>query len=102
LGVTSAQRSPALPDVPAVAETVPGYEASAWFGASAPKGTPAYAIARLNREFNAALADPAMRARLADLGGVPIPGTPEQFWALHRMETERWAKVVQASGARAE
>jgi len=102
LGVTSAQRSPALPDVPAVAETVPGYEASAWFGASAPKGTPAYAIARLNREFNAALADPAMRARLADLGGVPIPGTPEQFWALHRMETERWAKVVQASGAKAD
>lgn len=102
LGVTSAQRSPALPDVPAVGETVPGYEASAWFGASAPKGTPAYAIARLNREFNAALADPAMRARLAELGGVPIPGTPEQFWALHRMETERWAKVVQASGARAE
>ncbi|MFL6692253.1 MAG: tripartite tricarboxylate transporter substrate binding protein, partial [Ramlibacter sp.] len=83
----------ALPDVPAVAETVPGYEASAWFGASAPKGTPAYAIARLNREFNAAL---------ADLGGVPIPGTPEEFWVLHRMETERWAKVVQASGAKAE
>ena len=102
LGVTSAQRSPALPDVPAVAETVPGYEASAWFGASAPKGTPAYAIARLNREFNAALADPAMRAKLADLGGVPIPGTPEQFWALHRMETERWAKVVQSSGAKAD
>lgn len=102
LGVTSAQRSPALPDVPAIAETVPGYEASAWFGASAPKDTPAYAIARLNREFNAALADPALRARLADLGGVPIPGTPEQFWALHRMETERWAKAVQASGARAE
>ena len=102
LGVTSAQRSPALPDVPAVAETVPGYEASAWFGASAPKDTPAYAIARLNREFNAALADPAMRARLADLGGVPIPGTPEQFWALHRMETERWAKAVQASGAKAD
>lgn len=102
LAVTSAQRSPALPDVPAVAETVPGYEASAWFGASAPKGTPAYAIARLNREFNAALADPAMRAKLADLGGVPIPGTPEQFWALHRMETERWAKVVQSSGARLE
>lgn len=102
LGVTSAQRSPALPDVPAIAETVPGYEASAWFGAAAPKGTPAYAIARLNREFNAALADPVVRARLADLGGVPIPGTPEEFWALQRMETERWAKVVQSSGAKAE
>ncbi|HTH78784.1 MAG TPA: tripartite tricarboxylate transporter substrate binding protein [Ramlibacter sp.] len=98
LGVTSAQRSPALPDVPAIGEVVPGYEASAWFGASAPKGTPAYAIARLNKEINAALADPGMKARLADLGGVPIPGTPEQFWAIHRMETEKWAKVVKGIG----
>ena len=102
LGVTSAQRSPALPDVPVVADTVPGYEASAWFGASAPKGTPAAAIARLNREINAALADPAMRAKFADLGGVPIGGTPEQFWAIHKMETEKWAKIVQSSGAKAE
>jgi tripartite-type tricarboxylate transporter receptor subunit TctC len=102
LGVTTAQRSPALPDVPAVAETVPGYEASAWFGAAAPKGTPREAIDRLNREFNAALADPAMKAKLADLGGVPIPGTPEDFWALHRMETEKWAKIVQFSGAKAD
>jgi tripartite-type tricarboxylate transporter receptor subunit TctC len=102
LGVTSAQRSPALPDVPTVAETVPGYEASAWFGAAAPKGTPAAAIARLNSEFNAALADPAMKAKLADLGGVPIPGTPEQFWAIHRMETEKWAKIVKFSGAKVE
>jgi tripartite-type tricarboxylate transporter receptor subunit TctC len=102
LGVTSAQRSPALPDVPAVAEVVPGYEASAWFGVAVPKGTPAAAIARLNREVNAALADPVMKARLADLGGVPIVGTPEQFWAIHRMETEKWAKIVQFSGAKAE
>jgi len=102
LAVTSTQRSPALPDVPTVSETVPGYEASAWFGVAAPKGTPAAVVARLNREVNAALADPAMRARLADLGGVPIPGTPEQFWTLHRAETEKWAKVVQASGAKAE
>jgi tripartite-type tricarboxylate transporter receptor subunit TctC len=102
LGVTTAQRSPVLPDVQTVAESVPGYEASAWFGAAAPKGTPAYAIERLNREINAALADPGMRARLADLGGVPIPGTPEQFWALHRMETEKWARIVQFSGAKAE
>ena len=102
LGVTSAQRSPALPDVPAISEVVPGYEASAWFGAAAPKGTPAAAIARLNREFNAALADPAMKAKLADLGGVPIAGTPEQFWAIHRMETEKWAKIVQFSGAKAD
>jgi tripartite-type tricarboxylate transporter receptor subunit TctC len=102
LGVTTAQRSPALPDVPAIAEVVPGYEASAWFGAAAPKGTPREAIDRLNREFNAALADPAMKAKLADLGGVPIPGTPEDFWALHRMETEKWAKIVQFSGAKAD
>ena len=102
LGVTSAQRSPALPDVPTVAETVPGYEASAWFGASAPKGTPRAVIDRLNREFNAALADPVMKAKLADLGGVPIPGTPEDFWKIHRMETEKWAKIVQFSGAKAE
>ena len=102
LGVTTAKRSPALPDVPAVAEFVPGYEASAWFGAAAPKGTPAAAIERLNKEINAALADPGMKAKLADLGGVPIPGTPDQFWALHKMETEKWAKVVQLSGAKVE
>jgi len=102
MAVTSAQRSPVLPDVPAVAETVPGYEASAWFGAAAPKGTPPAAIARLNREINAMLADPAMKARFADLGGVPIGGTPEQFWAIHKMETEKWARIVQFSGAKAE
>jgi len=102
LAVTSAQRSPALPDVPTVAETVPGYEASAWFGMAAPKGTPPAVIARLNREINAALADPTMKAKLADLGGVPIGGTPEQFWAIHKMETEKWAKIVQFSGAKVE
>jgi tripartite-type tricarboxylate transporter receptor subunit TctC len=89
-----------MPDVPTVADTVPGYEASAWFGVAVPKGTPAAAIARLNREVNAALADPVMKAKLADLGGVPIAGTPEQFWAIHRMETEKWAKIVQFSGAK--
>jgi tripartite-type tricarboxylate transporter receptor subunit TctC len=102
LGVTSAQRSPALPDVPAVGEVVPGYEASAWFGMSAPKGTPPAVIARLNHEINAALADPVMKAKLADLGGVPLPGTPEQFWEIHKMETEKWAKIVQFSGAKVE
>lgn len=102
LAVTSAQRSPALPDVPTVSEAVPGYEASAWFGVTVPKGTPAAIVARLNRELNAAFDDPGMRAKLADLGGVPMRGTPEQFWAEHRMETEKWAKVVQFSGAKVE
>ena len=101
LAVTSAQRSPAL-DVPTVAETVPGYEASAWFGLAVPKGTPRPVIDRINREVNAALADPEMRAKLANLGGVPIAGTPEQFWAIHKMETEKWAKIVQFSGAKAD
>ena len=102
LGVTTAKRSPALPDVPTVAETVPGYEASAWFGMSVPKGTPREIVMKLNREINAALADAGMRAKLADLGGVPIPGTPEEFWKTHAMETEKWAKVVKFSGAKAE
>lgn len=102
LGVTSAQRSPALPDVPAVSEVVPGYEASAWFGVAVPKGTPRAIIDRINREVNAALEDPQMKAKLADLGGVPIPGTPEDFWKIHRMETEKWAKIVQFSGAKVE
>jgi tripartite-type tricarboxylate transporter receptor subunit TctC len=101
LAVTSAQHSPAL-DVPTVGETVPGYEASAWFGIAVPKGTPAAAVARLNREINAGLADPGLKAKLADLGGVPIAGTPEQFWALHKSETEKWAKIVHFSGAKAE
>jgi tripartite-type tricarboxylate transporter receptor subunit TctC len=102
LGVTTAKRSPTLPDVPTVAETVPNYEASAWFGMGAPKGTPREIVMKLNREINAALADPGMRAKLADLGGIPIGGTPEDFWKVHTMETEIWAKVVKFSGAKAE
>jgi tripartite-type tricarboxylate transporter receptor subunit TctC len=102
LAVTTAKRSAALPDVPTVAETVPGYEASAWFGMAVPKGTPRPIIDRLNREVNAALADPGMKAKLAELGGDPIAGTPEAFWKLHAMETEKWAKVVKFSGAKVE
>jgi tripartite-type tricarboxylate transporter receptor subunit TctC len=102
LAVTTATRSPALPDVPTVAETVPGYEASAWFGMAVPKGTPAPIIEKLNREVNAALADAGMKAKLAELGGVPIAGTPADFWKLHTMETEKWAKVVKFSGAKVE
>jgi tripartite-type tricarboxylate transporter receptor subunit TctC len=100
LGVTTLKRSPQLPDVPTVGETVKGYEASAWFGMGAPKGTPANVVAKLNREINEALADPKMKARLAELGGDPIAGTPAEFWAIHTAETEKWAKVVKASGAK--
>ncbi len=100
LGVTTAKRSPALPDVPAIAESVPGYEASAWFGMSVPRGTPAAIVMRVNREFNETLQEPKMQQKLADLGGVSIPGTPEQFWVLHTMETEKWAKVVKFAGVK--
>jgi len=100
LGVTTLKRSPQLPDVPTVGETVKGYEASAWFGMGAPKGTPANVVAKLNREINEALADLKMKARLAELGGDPIAGTPAEFWAIHTAETEKWAKVVKASGAK--
>ena len=102
LGVTTATRSAQLPNVPTVAETVPGYEASAWFGMGAPKGTPADIVAKLNREINDALADPKMKARLAELGGTSIAGTPADFWKIHTYETEKWAKVVKSSGARVE
>jgi tripartite-type tricarboxylate transporter receptor subunit TctC len=102
LAVTTSKRSAAWPDVPTVAESVPGYEASAWFGMAVPKGTPPAIVEKLNREVNAALADPGMKAKLADLGGDPIPGTPEAFWKLHAMETEKWAKVVKVSGAKVE
>jgi tripartite-type tricarboxylate transporter receptor subunit TctC len=102
LAVTTAKRSSALPDVPTVADTVSGYEASAWFGMSVPKGTPPAIVTRLNSEINAALADAGMKAKFAELGGDPIPGTPAAFWKLHAMETEKWAKVVKFSGAKAE
>jgi tripartite-type tricarboxylate transporter receptor subunit TctC len=102
LAVTTAERSPALPDVPTVAETIPGYEASAWFGVGAPKHTPAEVIARLNKEVNAILDDPAMVKRLADLGGTPLRLSPGQFGNLIADETEKWRKVVEFSGAKIE
>jgi tripartite-type tricarboxylate transporter receptor subunit TctC len=94
LGVTTAQRSSALPDVPTIGETVPGYEASAFFGMGVPKNTPADVIARLNREVNAALQDPKVTARLADLGGTLMPGTPEDFGRIVAEETAKWEKVI--------
>jgi tripartite-type tricarboxylate transporter receptor subunit TctC len=99
LAVTTEKRSDALPDVPTVAETVPGYEASAWFGMGAPKDTPPEIIAVLNKAINEALADPNIKARLADFGGVPMGGTPADFGKIVVDETEKWRKVVEFAGA---
>jgi tripartite-type tricarboxylate transporter receptor subunit TctC len=98
LAVTTETRSPQLPDVPTVAETVKGYEASAWFGVGAPKNTPRPIIEKLNKEINAILAEPAMKARLDELGGVPLIGTPEDFGKIIQSETDKWAKVVEFAG----
>jgi tripartite-type tricarboxylate transporter receptor subunit TctC len=102
IAVTTAVREKSLPDVPAVAETVPGYEASAWFGMAVPKGTPRPIIDKLNKTINEALADPGVQAKLAELGGTLIPGTPEDFGKVIASETDKWAKVVKATGATAE
>jgi tripartite-type tricarboxylate transporter receptor subunit TctC len=102
LAVTTLARSDALPEVPSVADFVPGYEASAVGGFGAPKGTPREIVDRLNAEINAALADPGIKARLADLGGTPLPGTPADFKKLIAGETEKWAKVIRAENIKAE
>jgi tripartite-type tricarboxylate transporter receptor subunit TctC len=102
LAVTSAQRSPELPGVPTVAETVPGYEATAWFGLGMPKGSPREAIDRINASVNAAFNDPAMLKRFSELGGTPIQGSPEEFGKVIAAETAKWEKVVISSGAKAE
>ena len=100
LAVTTATRSDALPDVPVVADFVPGYEASTWSGVGVPKGTPAEIIDKLNKEVNAALADPKIKARLADMGGMLLPGSPADFGKMIAEETEKWGKVVKFSGAK--
>ncbi len=100
LAVTSATRSPVLPDLPTVGDFVPGYEASAFFGVCAPRDTPAEIVERLNREINDALADPRMQARLADLGGTAMPGTSASFGKLFADETEKWARVVKLAGVK--
>jgi len=102
LAVTTVTRSEALPDVPTVGDFVPGFEASGAFGVGAPKGTPAGIIERLNQEINAGLVDPRIRARLTDLGGMVLAGSPADFGKLIAEETEKWAKVVKFSGARPE
>jgi len=98
LAVTTATRSPELPDVPTVAETIPGYEASALFGMGAPIKTPPEIIAKLNREINEVLAEPEIKKRLTELGGEPLISTPEAFGAMVAAETEKWEKVVKYAG----
>jgi tripartite-type tricarboxylate transporter receptor subunit TctC len=102
LAVTSAARAEVLPELPTVADFVPGYEASQWYGLAAPKNTPAEIVARLNREINACIADPGMKARLAAIGGEPLPGTSAEFGKLIAEETDKWAKVVRAAGIKPE
>jgi tripartite-type tricarboxylate transporter receptor subunit TctC len=102
LAVTSAVPSPALPDVPTVAEFVPGYEASGWSGLSAPKNTPAEIITKLNQEIGAGLADAKLQARLADLGAAPMAMTPAEFGKFIADETEKWAKVIRAANIKPE
>jgi tripartite-type tricarboxylate transporter receptor subunit TctC len=102
LAVTTATRSPELPDVPTVAETVPGYEASALFGMGAPKKTPKEIIEKLNREINAVLSEPELKKRLVELGGEPLIASPEAFGAMIAAETEKWEKVVHSAGLKVE
>jgi tripartite-type tricarboxylate transporter receptor subunit TctC len=101
LAVTTATRSEVLPDLPTVGEFVPGYEASAWFGIGAPKNTPSEIIDKLNKEINAALGDPNMKARLADLGGTALAGSPADFGKFIADEIEKWGKVVKFAGIKA-
>jgi tripartite-type tricarboxylate transporter receptor subunit TctC len=102
LAVTTAKRSEALPDIPTVGDFLPGFEASVWFGVGAPSNTPAEIIDKLNKEINAALADPKIKARLADLGGTGLPGSPAEFGKLIADETEKWGKVIRFAGIKPE
>lgn len=102
LGVTATARLKVLPDIPLIGDVVPGYAVTGWLGVGAPTGTSPEIIERLNREVNAALADPAVRARLAELGSEPLPGSPGEFAKLVAEETEKWSKVVKFAGLKAE
>ena len=102
LAVTSATRQPSLPDIPAVAEFVPGYEASGWYGIGAPKNTPADIVASLNTAMNSALAEADMKSRLNELGAVPMPTTPAEFASFLAADTEKWGKVIRAADIKPE
>ena len=102
LGVTTAKRADALPDVPSIGETVPGYEANVFYGIAAPKGTPSEIVGKLHQAVEVVLADPRVKARFAELGGAPMPMAPAAFGALVAGETEKWAKVVKFAGIRPE
>src|SRR3954447_19677345 len=102
LAVTTAARSQALPDIPTLSEFIPGFEASQWVGLVAPKDTPPAIIEKINSEINAALADPKVKARFAELGGMVLPGSPDDFGKLIRDETEKWAKVIRAANIKVE
>jgi tripartite-type tricarboxylate transporter receptor subunit TctC len=102
LGVTTRERSATLPDVPPIADTLPGYETASFYGVGAPHDTPRDIVDLLNRQINAALADPTIKARIAELGAIPITGDATQFAAMFTAETERWRKVVELSGQKKE
>ena len=102
LGVTTKERVASLPDVPTIGETVPGYEVSVWYGISGPKGMPGEIVAKLNAAVNAVLAKPALKARLNELGGEPMPMSPAEFGKLVADETAKWAKVVKSAGLKVE
>ncbi|MGL4260385.1 MAG: tripartite tricarboxylate transporter substrate binding protein, partial [Afipia sp.] len=102
VAVTTEKRSPELPDVPTVGDTVKGYEASAWFGMGAPAKTPKPIIDKLNKEINAILAEPEMKKKIAEMGGITLVGTPEDFGKIIASETDKWEKVVKFAGARVE
>ncbi|HTF79971.1 MAG TPA: tripartite tricarboxylate transporter substrate binding protein [Bradyrhizobium sp.] len=102
LAVTSASRAEMLPELRTVAEFVPGYEASQWYGIGVPRNTPVEIVDKLNKEINAAIADPAMKARFAAIGGEPLPGSPAEFGKLISEETEKWGSVVRAAGIKPE
>jgi tripartite-type tricarboxylate transporter receptor subunit TctC len=102
LAVTTAKRSEALPDVPTVGEFVPDYEVSTWYGVSVPMGTHTEVIDKLNKEINAGLTDPTLKARFADLGGTVLPGSPADFGKLIADETEKWGKVIRAANIKPE